>query len=118
MTITIPDAARKRTVTTLTVGELQARVYGAGGRPCTAPGRNPDEWFPIDLNTGMGTRRRREECERRALALCRFCPVALECLELAIRTEGPARGHGVSGGTTPWQRQAIKASRGEAVRRA
>ena len=55
--------------------------------------------------------------ESRALALCRGCPVELECLELALLREGPARGHGISGGTAPWQRQAIKASRGWAVRR-
>ena len=110
-------ATANQTVTALPAAELQDRVYGAASRPCA--GRDPDEYFPPEQGPGSGNWRRiRETAELRARAACRFCPVELDCLELAIRTEGPRRGYGVAGGTMPWQRQAIKASRGLAVRRA
>ena len=115
MTITIADQAEVRAVTTRPVAELQAVVYEAEGRPCGSPGRNPEAWFPVEPR--RNNIRLRERAEARARALCRFCPVGVECLELAIRREGPARGYGIAGGTMPWQRQAIKASRGLAVRR-
>jgi hypothetical protein len=104
-------------VTELSAAELEYRVLSAGPRPCALPGANPDDWFPPEPGCGNHVRSKsRARYEARAWALCRFCPVALECLELAIQREGPARGHGISGGTAPWQRQAIKASRGLAVR--
>jgi hypothetical protein len=115
MTITIADKTEPRAVTTRPTAELQARVYGAARRPCSSPDANPDDWFPPEPQ--RNSPRIRERREARARALCRFCPVGVECLELAIRREGPARGHGVAGGTMPWQRQAIKASRGMVVRR-
>ncbi len=116
MTITMPDSAVHQTVTALPATELERTVHGARQRPCAAPGANPEDWFPAEPGRGYQLRRR-AQYEARAQALCRFCPVEIECLELAIRREGPARGHGVAGGTAPWQRQAIKASRGLAVRR-
>jgi len=115
MSITIADQAEVRAVTTRPAAELEAVVYGAARRPCAAPGANPEDWFPPEVRGNSP--RTRERREARARALCRFCPVGVECLELAIRREGPARGYGIAGGTMPWQRQAIKASRGLAVRR-
>ena len=112
MTITMPDRAEHRPVTALPASELE-RIVHAAERPCIAPGADPEDWFP-DPGSGRGATARYES---RALALCRGCPVEVECLELAMLREGPARGHGISGGTAPWQRQAIKASRGWAVRR-
>jgi Transcription factor WhiB len=114
MTAIMPDSAVHRPVTALPACELERRVLDAGLRPCAAPGANPEAWFPTEPGSGNSAKVR-ALYEARALVLCRGCPVAIECLELAMLREGPARGHGISGGTTPWQRQQIKASR--AVRR-
>jgi hypothetical protein len=118
MTITMPDsAAHRRSVTELPAAELDHRVLSASPRPCALPGANPEDWFPREPGAGNQVRSKsRARYEDRARALCRPCPVALECLELAILREGPQRGFGIYGGTAPWQRQAIKAGRGLAVR--
>jgi hypothetical protein len=100
-------------VTELPASELSRLVTKAPRRPCAQPGVTADDWFPAMPADARG----RDRYEFTARALCRFCPVELLCLELAIRQEGPRRGHGIAGGTAPWQRQAIKASRGLAVRR-
>jgi len=118
MTIIMPDSAAHCPVTALVAAELERRVLDAGPRPCAAPDANPDDWFPAEPGSGNHARSRaRARYEARARALCRFCPAGVECLELAIRREGPQRGYGIYGGTAPWQRQAIKASRGLAVSR-
>ncbi len=115
MTIILPERADYQTVTALPAAELEQIVHTAQ-RPCAAPCANPEDWFPAE--PGSGNRpKARALYEARALALCRFCPVEVECLELALLREGPARGHGICGGTAPWQRQQIKASRGWTVRR-
>jgi hypothetical protein len=111
MTITMPENAAHRPVTELAAAELERRVLGTSARPCALPGANPDDWFPREPR-----HKARGSYEDRARALCRSCPAGVECLEMAIRREGPQRGSGVYGGTAPWQRQAIKASRGLAVR--
>jgi hypothetical protein len=116
MSIILPECPDHQTVTERPAAELERIVLGAPGRPCVAPGADPNEWFPIEPGSGSQTRARALS-EALALALCRGCPVAIECLELALRREGPARGHGVCGGTTPWQRQAIKRGRGWEVGR-
>jgi Transcription factor WhiB len=100
-------------VTELPVSELSRLVTAATRRPCAQPGADPEDWFPEVQASSRG----RERYEFTARALCRFCPVELLCLELALRQEGPQPGHGIAGGTAPWQRQAIKASRGLAARR-
>jgi hypothetical protein len=123
MTTTIAETEGRRPVTTLPAAELEDIVLAASRRPCAAPDAKADDWFPAEPKRGKGPKARaRHEArvrryEARAMALCRFCPVAIECLELAIHGEGRARGYGIAGGTAPWQRQAIKASRGLAVRR-
>ena len=114
MTIILPERADHQTVTALPAAELERLVHAAE-RPCAAPGANPDAWFPVEPGSGYRPRAR-ARYETQALALCRECPVAVECLEMALLREGPARGHGVFGGTAPWQRQRIKASRAQAVR--
>jgi hypothetical protein len=113
MTIIMSERAERHSATTRPAAELERLVHAAQ-RPCVAPDANPEEWFPDEPGSGSQTRAR-ALYEALALALCRGCPVAIECLELAVRREGPARGHGISGATAPWQRQAIKASRGWAV---
>jgi hypothetical protein len=115
MTITMPDRAEHHPVTALPAAELELIVHAAQ-RPCAVPDADPEDWFPAEPGPGYQPRVR-AQYEARALALCRGCPVAVQCLELALLREGPARGHGISGGTAPWQRQAIKASRGWAGRR-
>jgi hypothetical protein len=103
-------------VTARSAAELEQLVHAAQ-RPCVAPGANPEAWFPDEPGQGGNRAKARALYEAQALALCRACPVAVECLELTLLREGTAQGYGISGGTAPWQRQAIKASRGWAVRR-
>lgn len=115
MTIILPERPTHQAATERQTADLEEIVLGEPGRPCVSVDANPDDWFPAEPGTGN------QGCARslyQALAqmLCRGCPVALECLELTLRREGPARGHGIAGATAPWQRQAIKASRGLAVR--
>jgi WhiB family redox-sensing transcriptional regulator len=62
----------------------------------------PDAWFPPEAVSATSTVR--EAAEAHARALCAGCPVVGDCLALAlIRGEE----HGVWGGTTAHQRQAL-----------
>jgi len=115
MTIIMSDRAEHRSVTALPAAELARIVHDAAPRPCGTPGADPEAWFP-DEPAGYQPDAR-ASYEAHALAVCRGCPVAIACLELALLREGPARGFGIYGATAAWQRQAIKASRGWAVRR-
>jgi hypothetical protein len=87
---------------------LELRVT-TSPRPCAASGANPDDWYPPHA-PAPGPELRRE-LEARARALCRFCPVALQCLELAMYREAGRRRHGVWGGLTPWQRDRLATTR-------
>jgi hypothetical protein len=116
MTIILPERSDHRPVTDLPAAELERIVHADPLRPCVAAAANPEEWFPIEPGPGNQVRAR-ALYEALALALCRGCPVALECLELTLRREGPARGHGIAGATASWQRQKIKKGRGWEVRR-
>ena len=113
---TCPAVIPRTTDTPPDPGRLGRTVHDAPGRPCAAPGADPEAWFPEEPRAGRRTCAR-AKYEARAQELCRGCGVQLGCLELALLREGPDRGFGISGGTAPWQRQAIKASRGMAVRR-
>jgi Transcription factor WhiB len=114
VTAMMSDCAAGQAVTARPAAELE-RIVLAAQRPCVASDTSPEEWFPIEPGPGNQVRAR-ALYEALALALCRGCPVALECLELTLRREGPRRGHGIAGVTAPWQRQRIKAGRGLAVR--
>lgn len=114
MSVILPERPDRQTVTERPAAELERFVHAAAQRPCTAA--DPEEWFPVEPGPGNQVRSR-ALYEALARALCRSCPVATECLELAMLREGPARGQGISGGTAPWQRQAIKAGRSQAARR-
>jgi WhiB family redox-sensing transcriptional regulator len=48
-----------------------------------------------------------------ARAVCRYCPVRVECLEYALATR---QEDGVWGGTTPWERRSIRRRRQRAAR--
>src|SRR5713226_6637407 len=92
MTITMPERPDHRMVTERPAAELEKSIHGAPDRPCAAASANPEEWFPVEPGSGNQTRVR-ALYEALAVALCRSCPVALQCLELTLRREGPARGH-------------------------
>ena len=111
MTAMMSDRAEHCSVTALPASEL-GRIVHAMPRPCAAPGADPEDWFPEEPGPGGKRVKARARYESRALALCRGCPVTVECLELAILREGSARGHGIFGATAPWQRQQIKVTRG------
>lgn len=70
---------------------------------------NPDAWFPETLY-GPGDRRspdvqRAYEQQRdHALALCRGCPVRVDCLSHALATDTR---YGIWGGLTPAQREQL-----------
>lgn len=75
---------------------VQARPASAAAVPwrqaaaCRAPGVDPEWFFPESA-----------EDRRRAVAVCRTCPVAAECLAAA---DGDDDRWGVRGGLTAWQR--------------
>lgn len=66
-------------------------------------------FFPIGL-TGPAI-----EQTNLAKAICRECPVRLQCLEFALRT---LQDHGVWGGHTEEERRVIRRARRAAARRA
>ena len=61
---------------------------------------DPDLFFPDEINWRYAA--------PHAIAICRKCPVRLECLAYALEIEGstvnPDLRHGIWGGTTPKQR--------------
>ncbi len=76
----------------------------AGDAPACA-GRDPELFYPPKDTDGQRPNRE----ERRALAVCRSCPVRAACLEAAL--EFPANEqHGVIGGMTAGQRRATLAA--------
>lgn len=113
MTLTMPPAGLKRPVTGWATEDLEQLVQAASGRPCVAAGVDGEDWFPSEPPAGNHARAR-EDYEARAAALCRFCPVQLQCLELALRYERGQRGAGVWGGTSPWRRQQLALARRQA----
>ncbi len=110
MTITMADGQPVRPVMDLPETEIEHTVRTAPGRPCAAPGNDPEDWFPAEPPAGH-YQHQREAYEARARALCRFCPVELACLELAISYERGTRGAGIWGGQAPWQRQSLARNR-------
>lgn len=76
-------------------------------------GMNPDIFYPV-LPGGRGGGPARHALDR-AVAICRRCPVAHECLNYSLDNREE---HGVWGATTPQDRQAlhrIRQRRQEAV---
>jgi len=110
MTIIMADGHPPGPVMDLATADLAAAVRTAPRRPCAAPGADPDDWFPPEPPKGHHVRQR-ETYEARARALCRFCPVEFQCLELALRYERRARGAGIWGGMAPWDRERLAAAR-------
>lgn len=54
-----------------------------------------------------------DQTMRHAKQACGGCPVQTQCLEWALTFEPWQDAHGVFGGTTPTERQAIRLSRGQ-----
>jgi WhiB family redox-sensing transcriptional regulator len=70
-------------------------------------GTDPEVFFPLDLapdSAGVKAAKR----------ICVGCPVLPECLADVLAAEDPARRWGVSGGTTPAERDAIFAAQRQA----
>lgn len=65
---------------------------------CRGHALDPEHW------TGEGDTILGRERQAKAVAVCHACPVRAECLEWALRTE---QDHGVLGGLTPDQREAL-----------
>ena len=63
---------------------------------CARPGMDPEWWFPD-----------RRTAARRAVRLCRHCPLMESCALAAIEA---GHRYGIWGGTTPEQRQVIWAA--------
>lgn len=101
-------------VEALDVRELEALVDAAGdARPCVKA--DPEAYFP-ELGTHpakIDGPRYREEQDR-ARTLCAGCPVIGACLELALQTPA-ARRYGIWGGTSEWERLALRAARLQAT---
>ena len=73
-------------------------------------GHDPKLW---DVNEGLGPRTpQQREDERFAKAICKGCPVAIQCLEDALRYETGSHQvrATIRGGLTPKQRAARKAA--------
>ncbi|MFE5591488.1 WhiB family transcriptional regulator [Streptomyces sp. NPDC056549] len=66
---------------------------------CRRPGRNPDWWFP----TGTKARQDREQAAD-AKAICRECPVAMQCLQWALNRREQ---DGIYGGLDVQQRESL-----------
>ena len=61
---------------------------------------HPDEWFP-ETPAAL----------KQAKTLCAGCPIAAQCLEVAMRAEaghGAHNRYGVFGGRTPFERHALR----------
>ena len=72
---------------------------------------DPDQWFPPEPRPGFPAAR--HAYEMKAIELCAGCPVRIECLEYSLRVEARSRQtpSGIWGGTAPWQRRQILATR-------
>lgn len=72
---------------------------------------DPDWWHPVGTT---------DDDYAPALAVCRTCPVASQCLERAMAIEtsrGDGARHGVWGGLTPHERYRLYANRTRASRK-
>lgn len=102
----LPARPPSPAVTGMTDTALQHRLAAAA----KCAGSCDDEiWFPASM-VGHSAQRKYTEHAR---AACVGCPVAEECLELALRAEDTHGGgsHGVRGAVAPWERQMMIRSR-------
>jgi WhiB family redox-sensing transcriptional regulator len=85
----------------LTDRELVVRVYRQAR--CASSRVDPDEWFPIPLDTAKA----RDQAAG-AIAICAACPVRADCLELSLRHASDIGAHGVWGGLVEGERRALR----------
>lgn len=81
---------------------------------------NPQTDEPTDMRLAQWDKDARAEYEEFAKTLCKGCPVAVSCLELALHEEERlprSEIHGVSGGKAPWQRWQIRRYRRQVAAR-
>jgi Transcription factor WhiB len=105
-TLLLPARPPSLAVAGLADEALQRRVAAAA----KCAGSCDDEvWFP----SSMLGHSAQDKYAAHARAACLGCPVAEECLELALRAEDAHGGgsHGVRGAIAPWERQAMIRSR-------
>jgi Transcription factor WhiB len=69
---------------------------------CSRPAVDPDWWFPL---SDLSVVARREAAA--AIAICRLCPVRIQCLELSIRHWDVGR-HGIWGGLLAVERAELR----------
>ena len=80
-----------------------ARVIRHAG--CADGSLDPDQWFPVSVETGKA---RREAAT--AIAVCTACLVRAQCLELSLRHWDIGQ-HGVWGGLVAAERAALRRRR-------
>jgi hypothetical protein len=79
---------------------LWARVIGHAR--CTGSSLDPDQWFPVSVETGKA----RQEAAA-AITVCTTCVVRAECLALSLRHWDIGQ-HGVWGGLVAGERAALR----------
>ena len=70
------------------------------GASCASGDYDPDDWFPVPGTPEYFT------VKDRAVAICRKCPVQLQCLRHALHTETDI--WGIRGGQSQHQRAKIR----------
>lgn len=76
---------------------------------CASPEYDPDDWYPQQGEPDY------EERKKRALSVCRRCPVRLQCLTHALATEKEI--WGVMGGKTQHSRVRLRGGRNRLMAR-
>ena len=80
-------------------------------------GTNPETFFPGYSGDTPGAWTNQQkfaaiEAAVKAKAICRTCPVELDCLDYVLQTVTTSSvDHGIWGGTTPTQRQHIRTTK-------
>jgi WhiB family redox-sensing transcriptional regulator len=82
------------------IEELGKKPRWMAKAACASGDYDPDDWFP-EQGTFEGDRKK-----ERALSVCRRCPVKIQCLRDALRTEDIV--WGIRGQTTQHQRSRLR----------
>jgi len=85
----------------LTDTELAGRVYRLAR--CAGSPVDPDVWFPVTRDVAKA----RDQAAQ-AIAVCAYCPVRPDCLELSLRHSFGIGAHGIWGGLVEEERRSIR----------